>query len=99
MSDLPTILYRCPGPHAGEGGKTYDTRPAKTEDELLAALTEGWCRSLPEACGFKVHEAPKPAPRPLPVADAEPLRGPFTAPPKAAPPKPAKAKPVAAGEG
>lgn len=44
----PTMVYRCPGPHQRKGG-TFDTRGVKSQEELEAALKDGWFETLPEA--------------------------------------------------
>ena len=48
MADLPTIVYRCPGPYQRRGG-TWDYHGAETEDQLAALLAAGWFPTLDEA--------------------------------------------------
>lgn len=48
---FPTIVYRCPGPHHGPPGKTYDCMGVGDDDALRVALEAGWFATLPEACG------------------------------------------------
>lgn len=60
MSDFPTIVYRCPGPHWGPPGTTYGSVGVNTADELAARLAEGYHRSIPEAAeAFLAAKAPK----------------------------------------
>ena len=79
ITEFPALVYRCPGPHAGPHGKTYDTRPVASPDALAEALRDGWHWSLddaarglvaqPEAATEVLAEvAPEPAPEP-PRAD------------------------------
>lgn len=68
MSDFPTIVYRCPGPHWGPPGTTYGSVGVNNADELAARLAEGYHRSIPEAAeAFFAAKAPKPA-APAPIA-------------------------------
>lgn len=61
MSDFPTIVYRCPGPHWGPPGTTYGSVGVNTADELAARLAEGYHCSIPEAAeAFLAAKAPKP---------------------------------------
>lgn len=46
---FPTLVYRCPGPHWGPPGTTYEAAPVAGEEALAAALSAGWCATLPEA--------------------------------------------------
>ena len=48
MADLPTIVYRCPGPYQRKGG-TWGYHGAETEDQLAALLAAGWFPTLDEA--------------------------------------------------
>lgn len=43
----PTMLYKCPGPHEIHGGQ-FDYKIVEEED-IDAALADGWSRSTPEA--------------------------------------------------
>jgi hypothetical protein len=70
VSDFPTIVYRSPGRHSGPPGKTYDYKGIANEIELTAALTDGWLRTLPEAC------APPPVVEPAAVSVATPVEPP-----------------------
>lgn len=45
----PTLVYKCPGPHAGPKGTTYAYRPVQDEQEHAAATAAGWQDSLPPA--------------------------------------------------
>lgn len=46
--DLPTLLYRCPGPHARAGG-TFGYRSAATDKEYASLIEAGYLPTLPEA--------------------------------------------------
>ena len=80
MTLFPTSVYRCPGPHWGPFGTTYDSRGAADEEALAALLAEGWHATLPAAAEAflnppaPVVEAPPAEPVPAPVipADDEP---------------------------
>ena len=80
MTLFPTSVYRCPGPHWGPFGTTYDSRGAADEEALAALLAEGWHATLPAAAEAflnppaPVAEAPPAEPVPAPVipADDEP---------------------------
>jgi hypothetical protein len=48
VTDLPTILYRCPGPHSGPG-YTWASLGVSDEAAYDAALAAGWHPTLPEA--------------------------------------------------
>lgn len=56
----PTLLYRCPGPHARPGG-TYAYQAVGNEAALASALAAGWFLTLPEAIAGKADSAPEPA--------------------------------------
>lgn len=45
---LPTVLYRCPGPHSRAGG-TWDYLGVETTEAHEAAIAAGWHPSMPEA--------------------------------------------------
>ena len=45
---FPNLVYRCPGLHACPGG-TYEYKAVNDEDELTAAIKDGWFPSLPFA--------------------------------------------------
>lgn len=45
---LPTVLYRCPGPHSRAGG-TWDYLGVETEEAHEAAIAAGWHPFMPEA--------------------------------------------------
>ena len=64
-TEFPALVYRCPGPHSGPHGKTYDTRPVASPEALAEALRDGWNWSLDDAARGLVaqpEEAPEPAP-------------------------------------
>jgi len=46
--DLPTVLYRCPGPHSRAGG-TYDFLGVEAEENYEAAIANGWQLTMPDA--------------------------------------------------
>lgn len=58
------LMYRCPGPHAGPEGKTYDFKGFESE---AAGSAAGFFLTLPDAIAGK-----KPAP--VPAEDAPPTR-------------------------
>lgn len=45
---LPTVLYRCPGPHSRAGG-TWDYLGVETAEAHEAATAAGWHPSMPDA--------------------------------------------------
>ena len=47
--DFPSLVYRCPGPHWGPPGTTYEAALVKGDTDLAAALSAGWFATLPEA--------------------------------------------------
>jgi len=49
---FPTIVYRCPGDHQRPGG-TYSYRGVADDEQLEAALTDGWFVTLGEAIDGK----------------------------------------------
>jgi hypothetical protein len=49
------IVYRGYGPHQRKGGG-FSTLAVKSEEELAAALADGWYRTLPEA--IDAHDNP-----------------------------------------
>lgn len=53
---FPTIVYKCPGDHHRAGG-TYAYKGVSAEGQLVAALSEGWYLTLPEAIAGKTAEA------------------------------------------
>jgi hypothetical protein len=50
------IVYRGYGPHQRKGGG-FSTLGVRSEEELDAALKDGWYRTLPEA--IEAHDKPK----------------------------------------
>lgn len=64
ITEFPALAYRCPGPHDGPHGKTYDTRPLASPDALAEALRDGWHWSLNEAARGLVAQ-PEAAPEVL----------------------------------
>lgn len=53
--DYPALVYRCPGAHFGPDGTTYDSLGVKDDDQLRAALAEGWAESLVKAVSIYFH--------------------------------------------
>jgi hypothetical protein len=52
--EFPMLVYKDGGPHQRKGG-TFDYKPVRDEQQLDAALDQGWHESLLDAI-----EAPKP---------------------------------------
>lgn len=52
---FPTIVYRCPGDHHCAGG-TYAYKGVNEQDQLVAALSDGWFLTLPEAIAGEAAE-------------------------------------------
>lgn len=57
MSEFPDMVYRVPGLHNTGGGETFDYKGVNDQDELDAALADGWHRTLPDAIGAVVSAA------------------------------------------
>jgi N-formylglutamate amidohydrolase len=70
VPDFPTIVYRSPGLHAGEFGKTYESKGVADAGELAAALAAGFHRTLIDAC----RPSQPVAPAEVPADDAPPTR-------------------------
>lgn len=49
MADFPTIVYRCPGPHWGPPGTTYQSIGVADQSAFDKALADGWFATLPGA--------------------------------------------------
>ncbi|CAB4156072.1 hypothetical protein UFOVP670_53 [uncultured Caudovirales phage] len=71
ITEFPALVYRCPGPHAGPHGKTYDARPVASPEALAEALRDGWHWSLDDAARGLVAQ-PEPAPEVLAEVVPEP---------------------------
>ena len=71
ITEFPALVYRCPGPHSGPHGKTYDTRPVASPEALEAALRDGWYWSLDDAARGLVAQ-PEAAPEVLAEVAPEP---------------------------
>lgn len=67
--EFPTLVYRCPGEHQRHGG-TYKFKQVQDEQQLDAALADGWFETLPEAIDGK----PPVAAAPTAVEDPSPNR-------------------------
>ena len=48
MSDIQTIVYRCPGDHSLPGG-SYSYRGVTGAEQLKDALADGWFETMGEA--------------------------------------------------
>lgn len=48
MMEFPTLVYKDGGPHQRPGG-TFDYKRIVSEDQLAAALADGWFLTLVEA--------------------------------------------------
>lgn len=85
--DLPTVLYRCPGPHSRAGG-TYDFLGVETSENYEAAIADGWQLTMPAA--IDAYEGAKAKVIAEVGAEFEPA---VKAEPETPATKPAKAKP------
>lgn len=50
--DFPNLVYKAAGPYARPGG-TYAYKPVANDEELSAAMADGWFCSLAEAVAYK----------------------------------------------
>ena len=57
---FPRAVYRCPGPHHGPPGHTYESKSVPDANAHHAALQAGWHASLPAACGLVPSLVPAP---------------------------------------
>lgn len=53
--EFPALVYRCPGPHFGPDGTTYDSLGVNDDEQLRAALADGWAESLVKAVSIYLH--------------------------------------------
>lgn len=53
--DYPALVYRCPGSHFGPDGTTYDSLGVNDDEQLRAALADGWAESLVKAVSIYLH--------------------------------------------
>ena len=74
MPDFSEIVYRGHGPHQRKGGG-FGTLGCRSQEELEAALADGWFRTLPEA--IAAHDG-KPAAKEASRAEPAPVDGPPT---------------------
>lgn len=44
--EFPTIVYRCPGPHWGPTGTTYDSVGVEDQAQFDEKIAQGWHESL-----------------------------------------------------
>lgn len=54
--DYPAMVYRCPGAHFGPNGTTYDSRGVNDDEQLRAALSDGWAESLVKAVAIYLNQ-------------------------------------------
>lgn len=47
--EFPTIVYKCPGPHWGPSGTTYQSIGVDNKQELDEKISQGWHDSLVKA--------------------------------------------------
>lgn len=73
MDFEPTIVYKPAGPHQRQGG-TFDYKGVNTQEELDAAIADGWHESFAEMLEPKAKVVEPPAPAPEPKDDAPPTR-------------------------
>lgn len=64
---FPTIVYKCPGPHAC-AGSTYSYVGVDSDEALAERSADGWFQTLPEAIAGKA-DLPE-----IPADDAAPTR-------------------------
>jgi hypothetical protein len=69
---LPTIVYRSPGPHAGEYGHTYESKGVSTQEALDEAHAAGWRDSVAEACAAAAGLLKAPSVEPADADDDAP---------------------------
>jgi hypothetical protein len=71
--EFPTFIYRCPGPHWGPHGTTYEAVDVADEAAFESALREGWFASLQEAAetAAGIRDAQVPADDDAPPTRAE----------------------------
>lgn len=53
--EYPALVYRCPGAHFGPDGTTYDSIGVNDDEQLRAALAEGWAESLVKAISIYLN--------------------------------------------
>lgn len=71
---FPTIVYRSPGLHVGEYGRTYESKGVNTQEALDEAYAAGWSDSVAEACARAAGIAKAPSVEPVPSDDDPPTR-------------------------
>lgn len=74
MMEFPNLVYRCPGTHQCKGD-TFDYYPVADNEQLKAAIENGWYPTLEQAMvggdvDFEVAEVVEPTPE----DDAPPTR-------------------------
>lgn len=64
ITEFPALVYRCPGPHAGPHGQTYETLSVAIPEALAEAIRNGWHWSLDHAARGLVAQ-PESVPEPV----------------------------------
>jgi hypothetical protein len=85
-----TVLYKSPGPHRGDKGRTYDFVQATTKEGAAGLVEEGWSETLEEA--YELAGELKKARRRVAEDDEDEDADPITGEPAPAPAKKAKKK-------
>lgn len=47
--EFPTIVYKCPGPHWGPSGTTYQSIGVDDQEQFDSKIAQGWSDSLVKA--------------------------------------------------
>jgi hypothetical protein len=68
--DYPALVYRCPGAHFGPDGTTYDSLGVRDDEQLRAALADGWAESLVKAVEIYLGASDEFVANPVPDVDA-----------------------------
>ena len=81
--EYPRFVFTSPGPLSCGHGKTYGEHLVSSDDELAAALAEGFFATLPEALdppaappAVAAEPQPEPVPEPAAAEAAPRRRGP-----------------------
>ena len=86
MTQFPTTVYRCPGPHHGPFGTTYESCGAADEAALNALLADGWHATLPAAAETFLNPSVASEPAVAPELVVEAVVGEIVVPDDDAPP-------------
>lgn len=54
--DFPTIVYRCPGPHFGPPGATYESVGVIDQKTFDSFIADGWHKNLVDAVFAYLNE-------------------------------------------